>query len=246
MYEDALELVNSRSKDIQNDQYILNQLSTSSLSIPESWDQIVHIRNGAIRHAACRSFLNEEIGKGEVRQTGDVRVVYSTEDVTIMLPGKSDAKKQISVEFDGLSHLASNPNSGDDTPSKQELNTDAYVSLLRKNGPIPDRVRLRGPEGKELWSDLGCYLYYFFILHPSDIIHGRSELSYWEAQQDVEKQERETRKRERWLAWTAQRKLVSFFNEQIYQKLLLFEMPVFIQVDQVSMPADKFFALVGG
>lgn len=246
MYEDALELANSRSRDIQNDQNILNQLSTTSLSIPEAWDQIVHIRNGAIRYAACCSFLNEEIGKGEVRQTGDVKVVYSTEDITIMFPGGSDTKKQISVIFEKLPCLTSNPNSDNEIPSKQELDTDAYVSLLRKNGSIPDRVRLRGPEGKEFWSDLGCYLYYFLILHPSDIIHGRSELSYWEMQQDVERQKRQDRKKEKWLAWTAQRKLVSFFNEQIYQKLLLFELPVFIQVNQSWMPADKFFALVGG
>ena len=244
MYEDALELVNSRSKDIQNDQYILNQLSTSSLSIPESWDQIVHIRNGAIRYAACCSFLNEEIGKGEVRQTGDVKVIYSTEDMTIMLPGKSDSKRQICVTFDKLPCLTSNPNSSEDSPSKQELDINAYVSLLRRNGSIPDRVRLRGPADARFWPSFACYLYYFIFLHPSDIIQGRCELSYWEAQQEMKKQERQNRMKKKWLDWTAQRNLVSYFSERIYQKLLLFEMPVFIQVDQSLMPADKFFAYV--
>lgn len=244
MYEDAMDLANSRSKDIQNDQHILQQLSTSSLSIPEAWDQIVHIRNGAIRYAACNSFLNEEIGKGEVRQAGDIKVVYSAEDITIIFPGGAGTKKQISVIFDKLSCLVSNPNSDTDPLSKEELATNAYVSLLRKNGAIPDRVRLRGPEGNELWSDLNCYLYYFFILHPSDIIHGRSELSYWEAQQEADERKRQAKKKEQWLAWYAQRQQATVFNEMIYKKLLLFGIPIFIQFDQMQMPAENFLAFV--
>ena len=161
-----------------------------------------------------------------------------------MLPGKSDSKRQICVTFDKLPCLTSNPNSSEDSPSKQELDINAYVSLLRRNGSIPDRVHLRGPADARFWPSFACYLYYFIFLHPSDIIQGRCELSYWEAQQEMKKQERQNRMKKKWLDWTAQRNLVSYFSERIYQKLLLFEMPVFIQVDQSLMPADKFFAYV--
>ena len=92
MYEDAIELMNSRSEDIQADQKTLDVLSTSSLSIPESWDKIVHIRNGAIRHAACCSFLGEAVGQGEVRQAGSIRVVYTTPDASLHIPDRKSTR----------------------------------------------------------------------------------------------------------------------------------------------------------
>lgn len=245
MYEDAMELIDSRSADIQNDRKILDVLSTSSLSIPEAWDRIVHIRNGSIRHSVCCSFLKEKIGDGEVRQAGDVRVVYSIADATISIPGSCEGQKQILVSLDRISSLVDCPNTKKEKPSREEEELGAYISLLKHNAPIPERVRLRDPDIRAKWSDFTCCLYYFFILHPADIFQGKSELDYWEALQATERMCRKEREREAWAAWNAQRNNAAYFKKEIYPSLLPFKIPIFIRLDGATIPADKFFSLSG-
>lgn len=245
MYEDAMELINSRSEDIKNDQKILDVLSTTSLSIPDSWDKIVHIRNGAIRHAACRSFLEETIGKGEVRQAGDVRVIYVTPDASLHIPCIRDDKQRIIVSLTSLENISPQPSNNGNTPSKKEEELEAYIFLLKNRGPIPDIVRMRDPESRSDWSDAFCRLYYFFVLHPSDIFQGRSEVEYWEALEATERIGRKEKDREAWSSWNAQRNTVTYFKRNIYPKLLPFDFPIYFQTDGACFSADKFFSMSG-
>lgn len=245
MYEDALELLHSRDADIQNDKENLHTLTTTSLSVPKAWDKIVHIRNGAIRHAACRSFLNVQIGQGEVRQTGDTRVIYSLLNTTILLPGEAAAERQIIVSFDSLARLVNRPDTKSKAVSMEEKGVELYISLLKCNGSIPDRVKARLPKESEFWSAWACRLYYFFILHPCDIIHDRDSLCYWENLLDEVKQSKKNSERKAWEDWSVQRRTVLFFKEKAYPKLLLFELPIVIQINQQIYPVDKFFDLSG-
>lgn len=245
MYEDAIELMNSRSEDIQADQKTLDVLSTSSLSIPESWDKIVHIRNGAIRHAACCSFLGEAVGQGEVRQAGSIRVVYTTPDASLHIPCIRDDKQRLIVSLPSLKSLSSQPAPGGNRPSKKEEELEAYIFLLKNRGPIPDIVRMRDPEFRSTWSDTLCRLYYFFILHPSDVFQGKSGVEYWEALETVERIGRKEKEREAWTSWNAQRNIVACFKSNTYPRLLPFEFPIFIQTDEACIPADRLFSMSG-
>lgn len=238
MYEDAIKLANFRDNDIQNDKKLLQQLITTPLSVPETWDKIVHIRNGAIRYAACESFLSDQIGKGEVRQAGDIRAVYSLSDANISLPCGSDTRRQITVSFDSLPHLFECPNTKDDKFSKEEKAAEAYASLLRQHSPIPERVRLRVQGSKE-WTNWECYLYYIFLLYPSDLIHGREELNIGKQNRMRRGWRRKDRDKKKWADWNAQRQTVMFFKENIYPKLQMFEMPVMIQVGQLTLSVDE-------
>lgn len=245
MYEDALELLNSRDADIQNDKSILQVLSATSLSTPTAWDKIIHIRNGSIRYAACQSFLNETVGKCEVCQSGDIRVIFSLFDTTISLPGKAATDQQITVSFETILRPIESPNAQYKIVSQKEKDAEQYLSLLRHKGAISELVRVRVPEDSKFWSDWICCLYYIFILHPSDLIHSRNGVGYWEALLDEERMKRKRRERKDWEDWNAQRRTVQYFKEKLYPKLYLFELPISIQINQRAYPVDKFFSLYG-
>ena len=244
MYESAWELLHSRDDDIQNDKSILHLLSTTTLSTSEAWNKIVHIRNGSIRYAACHSFLGKEVGKNEVQQTGDTRVVFLMEDATISLPGQSAATQQITVSLNDLPNLVDHPTKSE-TMCSAEKSVEKYLSLLKSNGSVPELVRARMPEESKYWSDFGCRMYYYFVLHPCDVIQDRDTILYWESVLDEEKEKRKSRDRKNWEDWNAQRRIVQYFKEEIYPKLLAFELPVFIRINQRVYPAEKFFSLAG-
>jgi len=246
VYEDALELVYSRDTDIQNDKEILQALSSdSTLSIPESWEKIVHIQNGSIRYAACRCFLNNCFGENKVDYVGDLRVVFSLFDTTIILPGSENmTKPQVMVKFNSLPKLLEHPNKDGEAMDSAEREAEQYAALLRRQGSALERVKMRVPVRSKLWSDLTCRLYYFFSLYPSDVIHGRSDVEYWEALKEREQAKRKDKDRVNWMDWNTQRKTAQFFKEEIYPKLKLFDMPIFIQNDQQTISVEKFFSLV--
>lgn len=250
MYEKAMDLLLSRDADIQSDKRVLNILVSNDISIPETWNQLMHLKNGSIRFNACQEFLKHQIGPGSLEQSGDIRNVYSAKvssgSVSITLPGIQAPEQCIFVSLSAIYRIVDKPKSSLPISSRENF-LEEYLNLLQEPNNIPDRVRIRSSSEMQEWSDLMCWLYYVFVLHPKDWIKGRCSKEYWMRELEEEKSLRISKEVSAKNCWENQRLAADTFKKCIYPQLLPFEMPILFQIShkKISMPIKDFFALTG-
>lgn len=246
MYENATKLLISRDEDVQSDKRTLELLSNNHLSVPETWEQLSCLKNGAIRFDACQEFLQSQIGAGTLGQAGDVRVIFaSDEGIKVAFPGDRSDDHRIFVTFDSICRLIEKPDHSAPVSSNERLIED-YLELLQKPHNIPSRVRLRVPDVCQDWSDWTCWMYYVFILHPKDLVQGKCQRMYWEHELERQKSLRTDREHSEKKDWAHQRLVVDKFKKCMYQNLLMFDMPIMFQIpSRMLIPIEELFSIAG-
>lgn len=243
MYEDALDILSTRDKALQNDKSILRLLSENNLSIPETWEQLTHIKNGSIRYSACQDFLCNQLGKGSVEQAGDVRIIYKVDDMSVSLPGVNMKEKQITIEF--LRPVEDVNQVKKDEANKREKFLKKYIELLDDYAPVSKLVRARYPEKSEDWSDLSCQLYYFFIMHPIDFLSGKSSKNYWVSELKDLKLKQDEHKKDSRKVFFRKKQEAEYFKQRFLPKLQPFDLPVYIQYPGSCMSLETYFKGAG-
>ena len=244
MYEETRQVLEGREAAIQHDRPILNALSAGTLSIPEAWELLSGMESDTLRYFAAKEFILSLFDGGTVDSVGDNRIRYSNEDTTISFPGPETREQRILVSLSGLyDPLTQLRRPQPLLPDNVEMSIITYTQLRRENGPIPERVRTRFCNMQN-HSRFSCYLFYFFYMHPKDVLKHRTTLSFWEDKVEDLALKRSMADNARGIDWMKHKEQVKNFYFGAYQKLKHFKMPVYLGTSVEPIIVEQAYSML--